>query len=90
MGTCIDPADRARLSEAQRAQLAAAIEAPVPAHLGGGLWSGRKVARWVQAATGRTIRPPQGCVYLRQLGFGLARAPTPPPPCRQPRAALTR
>lgn len=67
---------RPLLSDSQRAQLAGAIEAPVPAALGGGLWSGRKVARWVQAATGRAIRPQQGCVYLRELGFGL-RVPRP-------------
>jgi transposase len=67
---------RALLSEKQRAELAALLEAPVPAELGGGLWSGRKVARWVKAATGRLIRPQQGCVYLRQLGFGL-RVPRP-------------
>ena len=64
------------LSPAQREELACAIEAPVPASLGGGLWSGRKVARWVQAQTGHAIRPQQGCVYLRQLGFGL-RVPRP-------------
>ena len=67
---------RPLLSEAQREELAAAIEVPVPARLGGGLWSGRKVALWVKAATGRTIRPQQGCVYLRALGFGL-RVPRP-------------
>lgn len=67
---------RPLLNEAQREQLAAAIEAPVPARLGGGLWSGRKVALWVKAATERTIRPQQGCAYLRQLGFGL-RVPRP-------------
>ena len=67
---------RPLLHEAQRLALATAIEAPVPASLGGGLWSGRKVALWVKAATGRTIRPQQGCVYLRQLGFSL-RVPRP-------------
>ena len=64
------------LSQAQREALAAAIEASVPAALGGGLWSGRKVARWVQVATGHAIRPQQGGVYLRQLGFG-RRVPRP-------------
>ena len=67
---------RPLLSAAQREELAAAIEAPVPARLGGGLWSGRKVAGWVKAETGRAIRPQQGCVYLRVLGFGL-RVPRP-------------
>lgn len=67
---------RPLLDEAQRLELAVAIEEPVPARLGGGLWSGRKVAGWVKAATGRSIRPQQGCVYLRQLGFGL-RVPRP-------------
>ena len=64
------------LSPTPREELARAIEAHVPASLGGGLWSGRKVARWVQAQIGHTIRPQQGCVYLRQLGFGL-RVPRP-------------
>ena len=64
------------LNDTQREELAAAIEAPVPASLGGGLWSGRKVARWVQAQTGHAIRPQQGCAYLRTLGFGL-RVPRP-------------
>ena len=67
---------RPLLSEAQRHALAAAIDVPVPARLGGGLGSGRKVALWVKAATGHAIRPQQGCVYLRQLGFGL-RVPRP-------------
>ena len=67
---------RPLLDQGQRQQLAAAIEAAVPASLGGGLWSGQKVANWVEAATGRTIRPQQGCVFLRQLGFGL-RVPRP-------------
>ena len=67
---------RPLLSEVQREELATAIEGSVPASLGGGLWSGRKVAGWVKVATGRTIRPQQGCVYLRELGFGL-RVPRP-------------
>ena len=67
---------RPLLSGAQREQLVAAIEAPVPTRLGGGLWSGRKVALWIKAATGHAIRPQQGCVYLRALGFGL-RVPRP-------------
>ncbi len=67
---------RPLLSPKQRQELAHAIEAPVPARLGGGLWSGRKVALWVKAVTGRTIRPQQGCVYLRALGFG-PRVPRP-------------
>ncbi len=62
---------RPLLGETQRLELAATIDTPVPAVLGGGLWSGRKVALWVQAATRRAIHPQQGCVYLRQLGFGL-------------------
>jgi transposase len=73
---------RPLLDETQRLELAGALEAPVPAALGGGLWSGRKVAAWIQARTGKATHPQQGWVYLRQLGFGL-RVPRP----RHPKAA---
>jgi hypothetical protein len=64
------------LDETQRLELASALEAPASAELGGGLWSGRKVAAWIKARTGKATRPQQGWVYLRQLGFGL-RVPRP-------------
>jgi transposase len=73
---------RPLLDETQRLELARALEAPVPAQLGGGLWSGRKVAAWIKARTGKATHPQQGWVYLRQLGFGL-RVPRP----RHPNAA---
>ena len=78
---------RPLLSAAQRLALAAAIEAPVPARLGGGLWSGRKVALWIKAATGRTIRPPQGCVYLASTRLWPARAPATTPQSGHARGA---
>jgi transposase len=62
---------RPLLDESQRLELARALEAPVPAALGGGLWSGRKVAAWIKTRTGKSTHPQQGWVYLRQLGFGL-------------------
>lgn len=36
----------------------------------GGRWTGRKVAAWIAAQTGRTrVHPQLGWVYLRKLGF---------------------
>jgi transposase len=67
---------RPLLDEAQRLELASLLDGAVPAELGGGLWSGRKVALWIKARTGKSTRPQQGWVYLRQLGFGL-RVPRP-------------
>lgn len=59
-----------------RAALAAALDQPPPPALGGGIWSGRKVAAWIAARTGRTLRAERGCVLLRELGFQL-RVPRP-------------
>jgi hypothetical protein len=34
---------------------------------GGGLWTGRKVARWITGRTGRAVSPQRGVEYLRRL-----------------------
>lgn len=70
------------LDAAQRAELALALQARPGPELGGGLWSGRKVALWIKARTGRATYPQQGWNYLRRLGFGL-RVPRP----RHPQSA---
>lgn len=37
----------------------------------GGLWTGAKVAKWIEARTGHTTYPQLGCVYLHRLGWSL-------------------
>ena len=64
------------LDEHEQEELLLALKRPVPAELGGGLWSGRKVALWIKEKTGRETYPQQGWVYLKRLGFRL-KAPRP-------------
>jgi transposase len=53
------------LGEEGEAELRAALaEAPAD----GGLWSGPKVAAWMTARLGRTVRPQRGWDYLKRLG----------------------
>ncbi len=54
------------LTPAQQQMLAALLDGPAP---DGGLWTGAKVAAWIQDQTGRATYPQQGWVYLRRLGF---------------------
>jgi transposase len=54
------------LSPEQQAQLEQALENPAP---DGGLWTGRQVARWILARTGRKVRPQRGWEYLKRLGY---------------------
>jgi transposase len=54
------------LSAELQAQLVAALEEP-PAD--GGLWTGRKVAQWILARTGRKVHPQLGWEYLKRLGY---------------------
>ena len=56
------------LDEAQRRELAEALEGPAP---DGGLWSGPKVASWIEATTGKRTYPQRGWVYLKRLGYSL-------------------
>src|SRR6266851_1809617 len=54
------------LSQEQQAQLQQALEEP-PAD--GGLWTGPKVARWIESHTGRTVHPQRGWEYLKRLNY---------------------
>jgi transposase len=54
-----------RLSEAQQRQLLKALEKAPP---DGGLWSGPKVAAWIESKTGKKAHPQLGWQYLRRLG----------------------
>lgn len=73
---------RPLLDGAEQKELLLALKKPVPVELGGGLWSGRKVALWIRKRTGRETYPQQGWSYLQRLGLSL-KAPRP----RHPRAA---
>ncbi len=68
---------RPLLDDAQRAELAKLLEGPAP---DGGLWTGPKVARWIQAKLNtpeqpnpRRVHNQRGWDYLRRLGFVLRR-----------------
>ena len=67
---------RPALDAAGQAALVAALQAPPPPEPGGGSWSGRKVAAWIKARTGRSLRAERGCVILCEPSFGL-RVPRP-------------
>jgi len=54
-----------RLTMIQQQQLLKALEGRPP---GGGLWSGPKVAVWIQQQTGKKAHPQLGWEYLRRLG----------------------
>jgi transposase len=59
---------KARLNAEQQAALARALEQPPE---DGGLWSGPKVAAWIERTSGQKTYAQLGWVYLRQLGFTL-------------------
>jgi transposase len=54
------------LTAEQQSELAEALQLP-PAD--GGLWSGPKVAAWMQAKLGREIDPRRGWDYLQRAGY---------------------
>ncbi len=54
------------LSAQQEAELVAALHGPAP---DGGLWSGPKVARWINARAKRHVTDDGGWVYLRRLDY---------------------
>ena len=56
-----------------RAELALRLQQP-PAD--GGLWTGPKVAAWMQERLGRAVAPQRGWDYLRLVGYS-ARVPRP-------------
>src|SRR5215467_2168167 len=64
---------RPLLSSQQQEELAAALQAP-PAD--GGLWSGPKVAQWMQQRLGRPVAPQRGWEYFKRLGYS-SRVPRP-------------
>ena len=64
---------RPLLSPELQEELAAALQAP-PAD--GGLWSGPKVALWMQQRLGREVSPQRGWDYLQRLGHS-SRVPRP-------------
>ncbi len=49
----------------QQALVAALQEPPVE----GGVWTGRKVAAWIERRTGMTTHPQRGWEYMQRLGF---------------------
>ena len=64
---------RPLLSPELQEELAAALQA-APAD--GGLWSGPKVAQWMQQRLGRPVAPQRGWDYLQRLGHS-SRVPRP-------------
>jgi len=70
---------RPKLTDGQRAELFAALQAEPP---DGGLWTGPKVAAFALSRFGVRVRKQTGWEWLRELGFRL-KAPRP----RHPRAA---
>jgi transposase len=62
--------ERALLDEEGQAELREALlEGPPPAALGGGMWSGPKVARWIEQRTGvKKVHAQRGWEYLRKAG----------------------
>lgn len=63
-----NPGGKFLLDEAQRQELAEALEGPAP---DGGLWTGPKVAEWIEQRTGEGTHPQRGWVYLKRLGYSL-------------------
>jgi len=57
----------------QQEDLAAALQEPPE---DGGLWSGPKVAQWMQRTLGREIAPQRGWDYLQRVGYS-SRVPRP-------------
>ncbi len=62
--------ERALLDEAGQAELREALlEGSAPASVGGGMWSGPKVARWIEQKTGtERVHAQRGFEYLRKVG----------------------
>ena len=62
--------ERALLDEEGQAELREALlKGPPPAALGGGMWSGPKVARWIEQRMGfEKVHVQRGWEYLRKVG----------------------
>lgn len=61
-----NPGAEPLLGESLRQELAAAVEQP-PAE--GGLWSGPRVAAWMERRLGQKVHAQRGWDYMRRLGF---------------------
>ncbi len=62
--------ERALLDEAGEAELVKALRSPPPASLGGGMWSGPKVARWIEERNGlEKVYVQRGFEYLRKVRY---------------------
>ena len=64
---------RPLLSSQQQEELAKALQAPPT---DGGVWSGPKVAQWMQQRLGRSVAPQRGWEYFKRLGYS-SRVPRP-------------
>jgi transposase len=61
---------RALLDEAGEAELLKALRGSPPASVGGGMWSGPKVARWIAQRNGlEKVHAQRGFEYLRKVGM---------------------
>ncbi len=61
--------ERALLDEEGQAELREALQGPPP---DGGMWSGPKAARWIEARTGlEKVHAQRGWEYLRKAGYSL-------------------
>lgn len=62
--------ERALLDEAGEAELLKALQRSPPASVGGGMWSGPKVARWIAKRNGlEKVHAQRGFEYLRKVGM---------------------
>ena len=62
--------ERAPLDEAGEEELVEALQGPPPACVGGGMWSGPKVARWIAQRNGlEKVYDQRGFEYLRKVGM---------------------
>jgi transposase len=62
--------ERALLDEAGEAELLEALQGPPPASLGGGMWSGPKVASWIARRNGlEEVHVQRGFEYLRKVRY---------------------
>ena len=68
-----NPGGKFLLDEERRRELAEVLEGPAP---DGGLWTGPKVASWIEEKTGKRTHPQRGWVYLKRLGYSL-KTPSP-------------
>ncbi len=63
-----NPGAKMILSAQQKEELSRLLEKEPP---DGGLWTSAKVAKWIEAQTGRKVHPQRGWEYLKRLGCSL-------------------